>query len=119
MGVLLSFMNIEQLQDYIKLRRELHEIVDMCMGDGLDYCRSLTDPKPMEPHELESHAAVLAGCFMGIAHKARSALAFEGITPALASEARHYPEIPPDPLGFCPPDYSATAKSIWITPLRK
>lgn len=57
-----------------KLMAELQQIVDMCMGDGLDYCRSLTEPKPLKPHELEGHAALIRGCFMGIAHKARAVM---------------------------------------------
>lgn len=57
-----------------ELKRELRQIIDMCTGDGLDYCRSLTEPKPLQPHELANHASYIRGCFMGIAHKAKATM---------------------------------------------
>lgn len=57
-----------------ELVNQLGQIADMCMGDGLDYCRGLTEEKPQTQAGLEMAARGLRGLFMTIADKANAAI---------------------------------------------
>jgi len=55
-----------------ELLKRLDEIAAMCMGDGLDYARALTEEQPQTQAGLEMCARGIRGLFMTIADKARA-----------------------------------------------